>query len=110
MKEDIRLKRNCDFEKVFKNGKRVFGKSLTLIYIKSKDLKIGYSVSKKHGKAVERNRIKRLLRAVVREERPLIFGNYHIVILPKVSNFYSFDLFKADIKKILKKEFSLNDK
>ena len=108
--DDLRLKRNCDFEKVFKNGKRIFGKTLIFIYIKDKDLKIGYCVSKKHGKAVVRNRIKRLLRAAMREVIPCFNGNYHIVILPKTSDTYSFEVFLNDLKRIIKKEFSEIDK
>ena len=103
---NLRLKRNCDFDKVFKEGKKVFGKTLILLYKKEKTLKVGFCVSKKHGKAVLRNRIKRLLRASFQEVLPLINGGYHIVVLPKVSANYSFDLFKEDFKKIAEKEFN----
>ena len=110
MNEDIRLKRNCDFDRVFKNGKKVFGKTLLFLYIKEQSLKIGYCVSKKHGKAVERNKIKRLLRAAMRENISEINGKYYIVVLPKVCEEYSFDGFKSDLKKIIKKELSKDDK
>ena len=63
---DIRLKKQKDFDLVFKKGNRVYSKSLTILFIKSESLKIGISLSKKHGKAVKRNKIKRLLRACVR--------------------------------------------
>ena len=59
---DYRLKRSVDFDKVFKKGKRAFSNSLTLVYFKTESLKAGFAVSKKHGKSVKRNRIKRLLR------------------------------------------------
>ncbi len=100
---DYRLKRNEDFDRLFKSGKRSFSKSLTFIYAPSESLKIGYSVSKKHGKAVLRNRIKRLLRAAVKSEIKSL-GNYHIVLLPKVRDEYSYHLFLSDIKSIIKKE------
>jgi ribonuclease P protein component len=69
-----------------------------MLYIRSDQLKIGYSVSKKHGHAVVRNRIKRLLRAAARE----VFKDYeaplYIVFMPKKSDEYSYDEFLKDIR------------
>lgn len=100
------LKRESDFNRVFLKGKRVFSKSLTMIYVKGDRLKIGYSVSKKHGHAVVRNRIKRLLRAATREAfRDMeISPPLYIVFLPKVREEYSYDSFVRDINSVLKKE------
>ena len=106
---DYRLKRNSDFEKIFSVGKRSFSKSMTVLYMPSKNLKIGYSVSKKHGNAVTRNRIKRLLRAAVRQEIGKIVGNYHIVLVPKKREEYSYNVFLSDLKNILARENLLGD-
>ena len=78
-----RLKRKSDFDKLFSKGKKVYSRSLTMLYFPSEDFKIGYSVSKKHGNAVKRNRIKRLLRASAREAFKDLKKNYRIVIMPK---------------------------
>lgn len=75
-----------------------------MLYIKANCLKIGYSVSKKHGKAVKRNEIKRKLRAAVREVFENIKGNYYIVLLPKVKENYDFHEYLADVKYLFKKE------
>ena len=101
---DNRLKKRSDFDKVFKKGKRVYTKTFLFVYVPAKELKIGYSVSKKNGGAVVRNRIKRLLRAVMREFIPDIAGNYHIVVVPRVSEEYSFACFLQDMKYALAKE------
>ena len=106
---DNRLKKRSDFDRVFKKGKRVYGKSLLLLYVKQKDLKIGYSVSKKNGGAVVRNKVKRLLRAVMREYVEGFKQSYHIVIVPKPSNEYSYHVFKEDVFYLLNKENLLND-
>ena len=60
-----RLKRQRDFDLVFKKGKRAFTGAVAMYYVDNvkSAVKIGISVSKKHGSAVQRNRIKRLLRA-----------------------------------------------
>ncbi len=100
---DIRLKRKEDFEKVFKHGKRVYSQNLTLLYIESNELKIGYSVSKKHGCSVKRNRVKRLLRASFFNFKDNVAGNYYIVFLPKVSNEYDYEGFCKSMRYLLKK-------
>lgn len=105
---DNRLKRRSDFDLVFKKGKRCYARSLLLVYIKARECKVGYSVSKKNGKAVIRNKIKRQLRALI---RPYLsrMGNYYIVVVPKVSEVYDFHKFESDLKYVLEKEKMLND-
>ena len=75
-----------------------------MLYTKSKSFKIGYSLSKKHGKAVRRNKIKRLLRSASREVFKDLNISYHIVILPKVQEEYSFKEYVKDIAYLVKKE------
>ena len=99
-----RLKKQSDFDKLFKKGKRVYAKSLMMLYFKSETFKIGYSVSKKHGNAVIRNKIKRLLRASAREVFKNFNKNIHVVFLPKVQDSYSFEEFSKDMSFILRKE------
>ncbi len=108
-KQDIRLKKQKDFDLVFKKGKRIITNSLTLIYLKKESLKFGISLSKKHGKAFKRNKIKRLLRASFNYYVKLISENYYIIILPKIKEEYNFFDFKNDIKFALQKGNILND-
>ena len=99
-----RLKKQSDFDKIFKKGKKVYAKSLMMLYFESETFRIGYSVSKKHGKAVKRNRIKRLLRASAREVFRYFSKNIHVVFLPKVQQNYSFKEYVKDMSFVLKKE------
>lgn len=98
------IKKEKDFDKVFKFGKRVFSKSVTLIYLPSNETKFGFAVSKKHGKSVVRNKIKRLLREAVRSfDLENEKQNFFFVFIPKVKDEYSLDVFKNDIGYLLKK-------
>jgi len=99
-----RLKRKSDFDKLFSKGKKVYSRSLTMLYFPSEDFKIGYSVSKKHGNAVKRNRIKRLLRASAREAFKDLKKNYRIVIMPKVREEYLYEKFVSEMNYLKKKE------
>lgn len=102
---DKRLKKQKDFNLVFNKGKKIYSNSLTLIYLKSEELKFGICVSKKHGKAVLRNRIKRLIRAAFKSFEKNINNNYYLVIIPKVNNekIYDYNIFLKDIKYLLNK-------
>ena len=99
-----RLKKKSDFDKLFSKGKKAYSRSLTILYFPSEDFRIGYSVSKKHGNAVKRNRIKRLLRASAREAFKDLNKNYRIVIMPKVRDDYSFEKFLSEMNYLKKKE------
>ncbi len=65
---------------------------------------MGVSVGKKHGKSVQRNRIKRLLREAFRATQGEMKGTYSLVLLPKVSERYDFLTFKRHLQWIIKKE------
>ncbi len=107
-----RLKRQHDFDIVFSKGKKVYSKSLGLFYVKVpsvEKLLIGISVSKKHGNAVTRNRVKRLIRASFYPLIPHIKKGCYIVFVPKVASDYSFKAFSQDARYLLSKESLLND-
>ena len=100
---EYRLKKAKDFDRVFRAGKRAFTNRLTLIYLPAKTVKAGYAVGKKHGKAVKRNRIKRLLREAFRTVLPENGGNWFFVVIPKVSEEYTYAGYVKDLRYALKK-------
>lgn len=100
---DYRLKKEKDFKLVFNKGKRLFCSDLTIIYFRAENLKAGFAVSKKHGKSVKRNRIKRLLRESFRSFAPFFRENFFFVFIPKVKEDYSLKTFKDSMGYLFKK-------
>lgn len=102
---DHRLKKNKHFSYIYKKGKRKSTKNLTLFTVPSKYscFKIGFSVSKKLGKANERNRLKRRLREIVRVENlPKNYNNY-ILLAREGSTNLEFDKLKEQVIELFKK-------
>lgn len=79
-----RLIRAYEFKRVYGRGRRIRGRAMTLVAYKrrSPGLRLGLSVSKDHGCAVRRNKIKRLLREAFRLERPALPGRYDLITIP----------------------------
>ena len=78
-----RLGDNKNYRFVYRRGKSVPSRNLTLVHLKGRDLKIGFSVSGKVGNAVTRNRIRRFMREDVRRMRTeLKCGKYIFIARP----------------------------
>lgn len=89
-----RLLRHADFERVYKQGRRHFSASMTVFYLErnppesagvstGSGLRIGFTVGRALGGAVQRNRMKRRLREAVRLTRPVPEPRADVVINPK---------------------------
>ncbi|AMX00630.1 ribonuclease P protein component [Rummeliibacillus sp. G93] len=65
MKKRRRIKKNEDFQKVFKKGKSFANRQFVVYFLekeKQTEFRIGLSINKKVAKAVTRNQIKRYVR------------------------------------------------
>ena len=87
MRKENRLKKRKQFNWTFKNGASIHAKDLVLIYTSSyaKDYKVGFSVTKKVGKAVVRNKIKRRLKEIVTKFQDNIAPKHTLVFVAKPS-------------------------
>lgn len=86
MKKEFRIKKNSDFQFVFKQGKSFANRQLVIYYVKKQDqehFRIGLSVGVKIGNAVTRNRIKRYLRQAFQELDEHILFPHDIVIIAR---------------------------
>ena len=98
------LKSRIEIDHLFDNGRRIFGDYFTLIWEETSQFKFGVFVSGKIRKAVERNRIKRIFREAIRQNRKKLDKNYRIGILPKKTDeIVRFDLINAEISRMFRK-------
>lgn len=106
--KENRLKKEKEFEKVFKGGRTLKGKSVFLRYLTNgtDKTKIGFVVSKKISKlAVIRNKIKRRMRDIVRLKKDTLKQGLSIIIisLPPIKTM-AYREIKEDLENLLKKE------
>jgi len=82
-----RLLKHSDFDRVYKQGRRHFSSHMTVFYLRQVEgnARVGLTVGRVLGGAVQRNRIKRRLREAVRLQRALLQGAVDVVINPKKS-------------------------
>ena len=91
-----KLLRHADFERVYKQGRRHFATDMTVFYLKREVVisvecrtlggpRVGLTVGRVLGGAVDRNRIKRRMREAVRANFPALTLPVDVVINPKKS-------------------------
>lgn len=85
MQKIYRLSNNSSYNYIYKKGKSCSSKHLVLLYVPTKySLKVGFSVSKKVGNAVVRNRTKRRLKNSFMSLIPSIDNHHNYVVVTKV--------------------------
>lgn len=86
MERNVSLKKNQEFKKVYSKGKSVVNKYLVMYYLKN-DLpynRIGFSISKKVGNSVTRNRVRRLMKESLRLSTINVKSGYDLVFIARV--------------------------
>ncbi|ETP66975.1 ribonuclease P [Planococcus glaciei] len=85
MNKQQRIKKNTEFQRIFKKGKS-FANRQFIVYVLKNDqpeFRVGLSVSKKVGNAVTRNRIKRYIRQTFLELKDDVLANADYVIIAR---------------------------
>jgi len=80
-----KLRRRAQFDRVYRTGRRVSGRHLTLVAT-GNDLgycRLGMAVSRKVDRAVGRNRIRRLIREAFRVRQFDLPAGYDVIVTPR---------------------------
>jgi ribonuclease P protein component len=85
LRREYSLRRNKEFRYVYKRGKSVGDRNLMLIYVitKTPHLKVGFSVSKKLGNSVQRNKLKRRMKEAFFSMLDGVMKNCLLVFIPR---------------------------
>ena len=80
----LRLRNRADFSRVYRHGKSFANHQFVVYWFSKKEVerfRVGISVSKKVGNAVVRNRMRRLVKEIVRHHESEIAGGLDIVFI-----------------------------
>jgi ribonuclease P protein component len=85
---DGRLRKHADYQRVYQRSRKHFSASMTYFFAErtagtTVGPRVGLTAGRVLGKAVERNRIKRRMRAAVRSSLPLLTRNVDVVLHPR---------------------------
>lgn len=80
MERAARLRKNKQFQYVYHRGKSSAAREIVLLHAKSARLQVGFSVSRKVGNSVVRNRTKRRLREQFRRLMPRLRPGLYVVV------------------------------
>lgn len=108
MKKPLTLKKNKDFKRVYQQGKSTANRNFVLYYRPNQEEhhRIGITVSKKVGKSVVRNQVKRRIRESLREVAPLLPQGFDLVWIARVScNEADYQVIRGAVRHLLKKTF-----
>ena len=90
MRDYLTIKENFRFQRAYKRGKSFVSPTLVTYVVKNNtnNLQIGITTSKKIGKAVQRNRCRRIIRAAFSELISQMKDGYDIVFVARAKTPY----------------------
>ena len=87
MEKKYRIRKNMEFKNIYKVGKNYWNRNL-ILYVKKNGLdetRVGYTITKKIGNAVIRNKIRRRMKEIYRLNFHNVKEGYDLVFIAKRS-------------------------
>lgn len=107
LQREYRLNKEEDFSRVYEHKKSVANNQLILYFYKNNQtphFRLGFSINKKVGIAVERNRLRRILKEIFRKHKDEIKSHYDFVlVVRKGAAGLDYFLLEKSVLHILKK-------
>jgi ribonuclease P protein component len=107
MKKKYRIKKNEEFQQVFQDGQSMANRQFVIYVLDRPEqpyFRLGLSVSKKIGKAVVRNRVKRYIRQAFLELREeIVTGKDYVIIARMPASEMNYFEVKKSLMHVLKK-------
>lgn len=112
MKKELRVRKNEEFQQIIGKKTSVVNRQFVLYYTKNElnHRRVGLSVSKKLGKAIVRNKIKRQVRHMVRTIFNLDSSYDYIIIVRNGYLNQDFEMNKMSLQKLYDKVQKKGDK
>ena len=104
MEKQYRLRKNGQFHYVYKKGKGGACREMSVGFVKGPKLLVGFSVSKKIGNAVTRNKVKRRLREAFRAELPRLRKGLYVVTAREPAAKAAFASLYQSLRYLLRKQ------
>ena len=106
MRREYSLRRNKEFRYVYRRGRSVSDSRIVLVYVitKTPHLRVGFSVSRKLGNSVQRNRLKRRMKEAFFAVLDKVPKNCLLVFTPReAAKEMTYADIEASLNKLLKK-------